>query len=217
MSVQICTCNIIVHICTYKRYAGSITRYHNRKRRHRIEYDDGDHEWLDLQQESDRIQVQLDDGSHVMYLLFASDEKINERRKMVEKRGREEWKQQAYADAMQWKMIRDDKSGDIMFISQLNGQLRAGLPDASDWVIQDDGFGFPSFYNFRTDAVVFEDPRFVFDVDRDVLAQRKYVMQELRFALYFCKDYFEEYQRAVTLNDQRQIQLIMLKVRNIDI
>ena len=38
--------------------------------------------------------------------------------------------------------------------------LCKGLPNAADWVVQDDGFGFPCFYNMQTEAVVYEDPRF---------------------------------------------------------
>ena len=36
------------------------------KVRHKIEYDDGDYEWIDLRKESDRVQVYLPDGSWVM-------------------------------------------------------------------------------------------------------------------------------------------------------
>lgn len=43
-------------------YEGTITRYHRRKRRHRVEYDDGDHEWINLLDECDRVQVQQEDG-----------------------------------------------------------------------------------------------------------------------------------------------------------
>ena len=40
-------------------YAGVVTFYNRRKKRHRIEYDDGDHEWLDLTAEHERVQVFL--------------------------------------------------------------------------------------------------------------------------------------------------------------
>ena len=47
-------------------YEGQVTRYHRRKRRHRVEYDDGDHEWMDLAAEGDRVQLQMDDGTWAM-------------------------------------------------------------------------------------------------------------------------------------------------------
>lgn len=80
-----------------------------------------------------------------------------------------------------------------------------GLPNAADWVVQDDGFGFPCFYNLQTEAVVYEDPRsdhivfpacfcysltsavlrFVYDVDEDVAVQRQYVMQVFWLRIIF--------------------------------
>lgn len=47
-------------------YCGSVTRYHRRKDRHRVEYDDGDHEWINLGNECDRVQVQQEDGLWTM-------------------------------------------------------------------------------------------------------------------------------------------------------
>jgi hypothetical protein len=43
-------------------YLGTVARYHRRKRRHRVEYDDGDHEWINFTDECDRVQVQQEDG-----------------------------------------------------------------------------------------------------------------------------------------------------------
>jgi hypothetical protein len=47
-------------------FEGLVTRYHRRKKRHRVEYDDGDHEWISFETDGDRVQVQLPDGVWVM-------------------------------------------------------------------------------------------------------------------------------------------------------
>jgi hypothetical protein len=47
-------------------YTGTVTRYHKRKMRHRVEYDDGDHEWMNLLAECERVQVQMEDGLWTM-------------------------------------------------------------------------------------------------------------------------------------------------------
>jgi hypothetical protein len=57
------------------------------------------------------------------------------------------------------------------------------LPNAADWVVQDDGFGFPCFTNLQTEAVVYEDPMFVYDVDEDIAVQRQYVLQVFPYYL----------------------------------
>jgi len=195
-------------------YEGQISKYHRRKGRHRVEYDDGDHEWIHLADECDRVQIQLDDGTWAMYVMYQSEAMLEEKRKVLERQEREDFKRQAFIDAQQWKMFTDDRRGDLMFMSTINGELRAGLPNAGDWVVQDDGYGFPCFFNVVTQATVYEDPRFVYDVDEDLAAQRKYVMQEVRYALYFCKDLWEDFEKASSQGDERQLRKAMLAVKN---
>eukprot|EP01033_Poteriospumella_lacustris_P013866 gene13866-9913_t len=195
-------------------YEGTITRYHKRKQRHRVEYDDGDHEWLNLAIEADRVQIQLADGSYAMYNMYAMEAKADEVRKQTEKLERDEYKAQAFRDAKQWRAFTDDHNGQIMFFSDLTGELRSAASGAMDWVVQDDGYGFPCFYNEGTRQIVYEDPRFTYDVADDLVQQRKYVMQEVRYGVYVCKDLWEQYTRAVTLQDPRQLDKIMFKIRN---
>lgn len=67
-------------------YNGWISDYHKLKRRHRVEYDDGDHEWLSLTRDYERVQVMLDDGSYVMYNIYQPPEVLQEWRKIDEKK-----------------------------------------------------------------------------------------------------------------------------------
>jgi len=177
-------------------YGGTITKYHRRKRRHRVEYDDGDHEWINLQDECDRVQVQHEDGLwsmvrvathwdlflccclallghlflcefpgvvtpsgscdllflayclavlfiayshfllHTQYTMYQSEAMQNEHRKRDAKRDKENYQQQAFRDANQWRSFLDDISHEVMFLSQITGEIRAGLPDALSWVVQ---------------------------------------------------------------------------------
>ena len=94
------------------------------------------------------------------------------------------------------------------------GEIRAGVPDALSWVVQDDGIGFPRFYNVDTTQVAYEDPRFIYEVDDDLAAQRRYVMQELRIATYFCQDMWERYTQALAVNQKRQVAKAELEIRN---
>jgi hypothetical protein len=47
-----------------KKFEANITKYHVRKNKFRVEYDDNEHEWIDLRAEQDRVQVkeEYDDG-----------------------------------------------------------------------------------------------------------------------------------------------------------
>mmetsp|Transcript_21048 Transcript_21048/g.35302 ORF Transcript_21048/g.35302 Transcript_21048/m.35302 type:complete len:1089 (-) Transcript_21048:242-3508(-) len=195
-------------------YEGTITDYHKRKRRHRVAYDDGDHEWLNLQSECDRVQIMLDDGLWTMYAMYQSEAMLNEWRKKDAKREKENFQAEAFRDANQWKSFVDDATGAVMFLSTIHGEIRTGVATALDWVVQDDGIGFPCFYNIQTAETVYEDPRFVYEVDDDLAGQRRYVMQELRLALYFCKELWERYTQAQSTGDPRQLQAAMVAVRN---
>lgn len=144
--------------------------------------------------------------------MYQSEEKMTELKKLEAKRQQDEFKAQAYRDANQWRPFHDDNTGQVMFLSELTGELRTGVSNALDWIVQDDGYGFPCFYNMNTGATVHDDPRFTYDIDDDLLQQRKYVMQEMRYALYICKDLWEKYEKALELGDQRQINAAMMKI-----
>ncbi len=183
-------------------YDGTVTRFNIRKMRHKIEYDDGDTEWINIEEEQDRIQVQEVDGSWTTYLLYQPPALKNEMRKATEKKERGDFKIQAHKEANQWEVIEavnDDEAH--MFISQETGEIRTGSASALKWVVQDDGHGFPCFYNTETEVIVYEDPRFVDNVSLDLKKQRQYVMGELRYAVYFCKELWEKYDDAVKTPD----------------
>lgn len=195
-------------------YEGTISKYHIRKQRHRIDYDDGDHEYMNLKGEYDRVQIQSYDGSWMLYSMFESSAMSAEDARIKEKRDMEDFKRTAYEDACQWVLVQNDRTGDIMYMSNKTGEMRMGASECANWVVQDDGYGFPSFYNIETQDIVFEDPRFFHDVHRDLAAQRSYCMQELRLALYFCDEYWKTYSKAMEVNDKHKANTILAKVRN---
>ena len=191
-------------------FSGTISKYHRKKMRHRIDYDDGDHEWLNLELERDRVQVELPDGSWVMYQLYRPDELKTEWKLQEEQRQEEDYKAKAFKDANQWKLITDDTGENkILYLSDTTGEIRTGVEDALSWVIQDDGFGFPCFFNLKTGLIVHEDPRFVEGENVNLEGQRAFVMQELRYTMYFCLDYWKQYNDAIRLKDAKQERIIM--------
>jgi hypothetical protein len=179
-------------------YAGTITDFHKRKVRHRIDYDDGDHEWMNLQDNQERVQIQLEDGSWIMVLMYKPPGEQEELRKKEKKDAEAQYKKQAFEDAGCWQVIQDDHDGmqPLIYMSTKTGEIRSGSFDAKHWVIHPDEFGYPCFFNVETQETVYEDPRFIHDTDKDFAAQRDYVMQEARYALYFCKDLWDQYMAA---------------------
>lgn len=190
-------------------YEGILVNYHRRKQRFRLDYDDGDHEWLDIYKEKDRIQIQLQDGSWVMFAQYRTEYEEQQRGMEEEKRREENAKVEAYEDAYQWKILSESNYDEkVLFISEKTGEIRVGVFDAAKWTIEDDGYGFPCFYNAETGVTEHEDPRFVDSVPKDLVVQRNFVMQELRYAVFFCKDYLLKYESATMKNDPREIKLV---------
>ncbi len=117
-------------------YEGTITDFHKRKVRHRIDYDDGDHEWINILEENERIQIQLEDGSWIMALMYKAPGDIEEGDKVNRKRNEEEFKKQALTDATQWKLIQEDLSADgqVIYISTRSGEIRVGTIDGMYYI-----------------------------------------------------------------------------------
>ena len=195
-------------------FEGTITKYHTRKNRHRIDYDDGDHEYMNLKADYDRVQIQSYDGSWLLYSMYASDAMLAEDQRVKELVDMSNFKKQAWEDALQWKLVQNDRTGDMMYMSTKTGEMRMGAAECGNWQVQDDGYGFPCFFNFETQDTKFEDPRFFHDVARDLAAQRNYCMQELRLALYFCDDYWKQYNKAMEISDKHAANVVLAKVRN---
>ena len=183
-------------------FEGTVARYHVRKDKHRVEYDDGDHEWIRMEAEKDRIQIQQEDGSWLIFTLFVPEIVTVIKNKTDEIKRIKEEQANAYKEANQWRIITDDSTPTIMFISDVTGLIRTGIHDALKWSIQDDGYGNPCFYNQESGEVVSDDPRFEL-YDADLAAQRNFVMQEMRYSLYFVKDLLDKYEDNVVLGKQK--------------
>ena len=164
------------------------------------------------------MQIQQLDGSWVLYILYRPPELVDEWRRMEQARANESFKKQAYADATQWAELRGDSgvagsttSGSLMFISNRTGEIRTGAPDAEKWVVHDDGHGFPCFFNTETEETVHDDPRFLEDTNADIAAQKAFVLQEMRIAVYFCSDYWERYSKAP---NEKRAMAVAMQARN---
>jgi hypothetical protein len=88
------------------------------------------------------------------------------------------------------------------------------IEGSQNWVVQDDGQGFPCFYNMESGAIVYEDPRFVSEVSDDIASQKQFIMQELRYALYFCQDYWDKYNEALKAEETNLAMSIAMQNHN---
>ena len=63
--------------------------------------------------QEDRVQVQLPDGSWLMYSMYESDESLMKKQKKQRQKVTDEARKRAYEDARQWKLITGKYSFDL--------------------------------------------------------------------------------------------------------
>ena len=195
-------------------YEGWISRFNARKRKYRIDYDDGDHEWMNIDREADRIQVWNNDAWVIKQLYIPAEKKAEAEKSLLRMQEKEE-KNTAWRDVKQWSVIRGDtlKSNKVMFMSNLNGEIRTGAGNCLDWALFEDDMGYPIFVNSVNGAKSYEDPRFLYDVSENVKEQREFLLQEIRYVLYFCDALLDGYYEALKIEDQRAISKALRALR----
>lgn len=198
-------------------YEGRITRFNSRKRKYRIEYDDGDHEWMNIDKEADRILIWYQDA-WIMKQLYVPVEKRAEAERNLLRMQEREVKATAWNDVRQWSVIQGDasQSSHVMYMSNKTGEIRAGSDNCLDWMVFEDDMGYPIFVNNVTGITSYEDPRFVYEISEDVQKQRDFILQEMRYVLYFCDDLLEKYHKAVENNDSHGVSKAMRALRESD-
>ena len=102
----------------------------------------------------------------------------------------------------------------VFFISERTGIIRAGVDDADDWEIQDDGHGYPRFYNNVTKQKVYDDPRFEDEDSKEMETLRDYCLDQMRFTMYFCKELWESY--CATKQAYEEVQTESFNFSNFD-
>lgn len=203
-------------------FEGTLAKFHRRRRKYRVEYADGDHEWLDVEQASERLQLYDASGSW-------SDFNVAVRPALIERQG--ERAQQAdlkvrsrrLADETRaWTILPEKESGSEdeedaqaalrkarermerakqpkreRWTNSLTGDIRFLSPEAAFWVESRDADKNFCFEHGETRERVYYDPRFM--KDTDVPNVRKWKLEclnALRPAVYLCAGLVEAWDGA---------------------
>jgi hypothetical protein len=169
-------------------FPGSLVRYNKSKKKHKVEYEDGDTEWMDLMAEQDRVQI-LDGDHWIMFSMYEpSDVRARRARYKLQQTREKERAAKAVEDA-EWVDIVEDTgiqsgmedasgvtalsplSGDggalleeirvarVRMINTRTGEVRLKAKDAKDWELGQDAEGRPCYINQRTKQITYENPK----------------------------------------------------------
>jgi len=203
-------------------FTGKITKYNKSKKRWRVNYADGDHEWIDFNEEHERIQIYAD-NSWKMFKMFRPEvlgvieNKKEEKKKLtaeceLKKERAESW------ELLGW----DEENERNRYHSLLLDEVRLSTEanNFEEWTIkQDEGEAEWYYYNTVTDKRVpwdSDDPRLDPAEDSEVMKLFKIqLISDLRFGAYFCRALLQEYLDC--WGDEKAVGKVLERIRTEDV
>lgn len=132
-------------------FEGAITRFNKTKRRHRVEYPDGDHEWINLADQSERVQIVTENGV-TMFSNYSTPSL--ERRKERAEAKRVKLNANKKREEENWAMVGiDPDTSKMRWINNTNGEMRMQADDYNDWIMFTDLDGCMAFKHVATGEV----------------------------------------------------------------
>eukprot|EP00614_Pseudopedinella_elastica_P006136 CAMPEP_0172602968 /NCGR_PEP_ID=MMETSP1068-20121228/23151_1 /TAXON_ID=35684 /ORGANISM="Pseudopedinella elastica, Strain CCMP716" /LENGTH=1126 /DNA_ID=CAMNT_0013404513 /DNA_START=56 /DNA_END=3436 /DNA_ORIENTATION=+ len=190
-------------------FRGSVARYNKTKRKHRIEYPDGDHEWLDMAKEQDRIQVEDPEhgGLLVDFVNFLPPPlAARKERAALKVRKQKADLERTEADQF-WVCTGWDKAAKAMrFFNECTGALKFLAKDYDEWVLGRDMDGCTAWHRFQSEAkegdestrsILDADPRLVERGDSwDAKELKKKTLGDCSMGVYLCQSLMDEWYAA---------------------
>ena len=203
-----------------KWYEATVTWYNKAKMRHRVEYDDGDHEWVIFAENAD-LQVQVPDaddedgdGDFPSSAGRCTATTCRRSRSAAARAARRQKKtDRKLREALrQWVSLSDgdDEHGKVRWLNEKTGEVRNMAPDYLDWVQDETPEGLLFWRNIKPpylevrpeDDPLLNDPRFAAHEDSDETLEKKAAaMAELRLHVYLASGLMEKFDAAMKKGD----------------
>jgi hypothetical protein len=144
----------------YKRN-GSITKYHKNKYRHRIDYADGAHEWVNLKMRGHDVEICVGEGLWMVVENHEPPDLVERRRQYAERKEKRERKKEEAELEKQWKRDFDQTKQRWYKFNKETAEFLWDSPDPyEDWITyQDEATEKPYYHNAKTNEVVWTLPR----------------------------------------------------------
>ena len=211
-------------------YEGTLAKYHRRKKRYRVEYHDGDHEWLNLESNMDRVQLFDANGewSELQYAFRPAlearqrrkddREALRKRSALLEEETRaweiigepEKDEMNSYDEEAEVAKPLADRFGDKppkeKWLNTMTGEIKFLSDDAIWWMESRDEHKNFCFEHGETGERVYTDPRFEKDVDTpNVKAWKAECLAELRHSVYLGSALVEDWDRDGGKKNRQEI------------
>lgn len=196
-------------------YEATLSRFNKRRRRYRVEYYDGDHEWLDLDAAADRVQLFDGRGEWSMFALAYRPELELRRAATREIKKLETHAARLEEETRHWEVLdgSDTENSALeaaisayagqsegvreTWFNSLTGEIRVRDENANTWMESRDEHGFFCFENGETGERVYKDPRFLPDDEPSTNSiARTRCLQSLHYCCYVISSLVDDWNKA---------------------
>jgi len=181
-------------------YDGMITRYNRTKRRHRVEYQDGDHEWINLGAEKNRVQL-YNGQAWVEYDQYETPELLAKREAARDLKMRQRVTKEIFDERRSWMPLAPIERDDAVLVRWVHkdtGEMKIGHEDFDKWEEGTDRDGVLYWRHAETGTTVAapeDDPRWdTSGGDPRAQAKRRMaILQDVRYYCYIIRGLLERY------------------------
>jgi len=182
-------------------FRGEVVRFNRTKSKHRVDYPDGDHEWINFQQEKNRIQVETEtDGVELIlplanYVPDTLEYRIKKANEVAAKKKAQTIREieNEYWICVGW----DTDFKRFTWMNEQTGMIKMQVVDYEDWITDIDSDGFICYVNGRTNvtkSILDVDPRFEilpdsFEVEEIKIENAK----DMSMGVYLCNSLMDGY------------------------
>ena len=193
-------------------FTGKVTKYNKTKHRWRVNYKDGDHEWIDFDIEHERVQV-FADKSWKMFKMYQPEvvKLVQEKSGAKRKENKEMARKRKIAESWVHLGFNEEEERNRYF-SHTQDEARLGTEkdDFDRWEIKRED-GSDCWYYFQMDEgarVEWDqpDPRLSPAQDSEVMKLFKIqLISDLRYGAYFCRALVDEYFSVESDGEKRKV------------
>lgn len=195
-------------------FVGTVTKFNKGRKVHKVEYADGDQEWLDANEERDRLQV-YDGNAWVMFGMYEPLE-IKEHKAIIQQKKRKEKQNAAkLREAKEWVELADEgqeedgetyKKTRARMQNSRTGEIRFKAEDADHWDLTKDSDGNVCYYNKLTNRFSYDNPKLARKDDlqpHELEASQEQVLAEVYHKCYLIQNMLEDYAKLMSDKEKR--------------
>jgi IQ calmodulin-binding motif/Leucine Rich repeat len=215
-------------------YSGVIARFNRVKGKHRIEYSDGEHEWLVLEEEKNRLTLEVN-GAWIQFINYIDPAEVELKQQVELLRAQQRRNAPMLEHEQGWYKVYDEALQVMKWYntattanSNSDGSSSEALiakPDADDWQLVELDTAELAYVNSVTGETIYYeeghdlDPRFELSVSAQITAkqtavEKDAVLQDIHMSSYMCQHLVDRLQQLVQVSPATLHTLPPLLSRN---